>query len=176
MTAAIDVLVLRGAPCSGKSTLGRGLRKALAAGAVLEVDDLRGMLAQVDWMDRRQHDVALAVALDALLGFLRADVRPAVLIDTFSRSRLTGVQERLDAEGVRHFTLSLWVEPALIAARLEARTTGFKGWEQSRILNEEVAKNRYRSERLLDASQLGPDDVLARALEILGAPTVERKP
>jgi len=44
----LDVLILRGAPGVGKSTLGRGLRRQLDHGSVIEVDDIRGMLARVD--------------------------------------------------------------------------------------------------------------------------------
>ena len=169
MTRPLDVLVLRGAPGAGKSTLGRHLRKALPSGAVIEVDDLRGMLAQVDWSSREHHDIAMSVAMEALLGFLGVGVRPVVLIDTFSRSRLHAVQARLDRSGLRHHTLSLWVQPDVLKARLEARTTGFKDWEPSNILNDEVASNRYPFERLVDATPLTPEAVTALALELVAA-------
>lgn len=168
MTANLDVLVLRGAPGVGKSTLGRGLRRALTRGAVLEVDDVRAMLSKVDWADRHQHDVALAVGLDTVCGFIEHGRRPVILIDTFSRSRLRGVQARLDGMGLRHHTLSLWLEPSLLAARLESRTSGFKEWEPSRILNDEVRANRYRAEQLVDVSALDREAVLTFALEVLG--------
>lgn len=159
----LDVLILRGAPGVGKSTLGRGLRRQLDHGSVIEVDDIRGMLASVDWTSRIHHDIALSVALDALLSFVRVEVRPVVLIDTFSRSRLQGVQSRLSEAELRHHTLSLWLEPELLAARLGERKSGFCDWEPSRVLNEEARTNRYPNEEFIDTTRITPEDVLAIA-------------
>lgn len=169
MSPGIDVLVLRGAPGVGKSTLGRGLRRALPIGAVVEVDDLRAMIAQVDWASRAHHDLALEVAQAALARFVALGVRPGVLIDTFSRGRLNSVQARLDAAGLRHETASIWLEPAILADRLAARTSGFKDWELSRILNDEVLANRYPHEQLVDATALEPDALLQRVLGLIDA-------
>jgi predicted kinase len=168
MTTNLHVLVLRGAPGVGKSTLGRGLRRALPCGAVIEVDDVRGMLSQVDWTDRHQHDIALAVGLDTACSFIEHGRRPVIVIDTFSRSRLRGVQARLDGASLRHHTLSLWLEASLLADRLKSRTSGFKDWEPSRILNDEVRANRYPAEQLVDVSALDREAVLGLALELLG--------
>jgi predicted kinase len=160
----LDVLVVRGAPGAGKSTLGRALRRALTSGAVLEVDDFRGMLCQVNWASREDHDVALDVALAAILGYLARDRRPVVLIDTFSRGRLGATQGRLSAAGVVHHTVSLWVDPAVLAQRLAARTSGFKDWEPSRVLNDEVRRNRYPAEQLVDATSLATEHLVEFAL------------
>ncbi len=167
MSRPLDVLVLRGAPGVGKSTMGRELRRALDQGAIVEVDDVRAMLAQVDWTSRVHHDVALDVALAAVVRFVAIGWRPAVLIDTFSRSRLTAVQTQLDSVELHHATISLWVDPALLSTRLEARTTGFKDWEPSRVLNEEVRINRYPKERLVDATRLDRSELVTLALDII---------
>jgi hypothetical protein len=154
VSQTLDVLVIRGAPGAGKSTLGRGLRRALTSGAVLEVDDFRGMLCQVDWASRDDHDVALDVALEAVRVCLAHERRPVILIDTFSRSRLKSVLEHLTRSDLHHRVLSLWVDPTILELRLEARTSGFNQWEPSRILNEEVLTNRYPEERFVDATLL----------------------
>ncbi|MBK9032268.1 MAG: AAA family ATPase [Myxococcales bacterium] len=167
MTGPLDVLVIRGAPGVGKSTLGRGLRRVLEQGAVVEVDDVRAMIAQVDWTSRAHHDVALDVALAAIERFVAIGTKPVALVDTFSRGRRTSVQGRLDGAALRHETVSLWVAPAILAARLEARTTGFKDWEPSRILNDEVRANRYRHERLIDVTALDREAVLGVVIDLV---------
>jgi predicted kinase len=167
MTRPLDVLVIRGAPGAGKSTLGRGLRRALANGAVLEVDDFRGMLSQVDWSSRAHHDVALDAALAAITAYLAHGRRPVVLIDTFSRSRLTSVQQRLGGADLHHHTLSLWIDPDVLAVRLEARTSGFKEWEPSRVLNDEVRTNRYPAEHFVDATSLDREAIVELALAVV---------
>lgn len=174
--SGLDVLVLRGAPGVGKSTLGRGLRRQIEHGSVIEVDDIRGMLARVDWTSRVHHDIALSVALDALLSFLRADVRPVVLIDTFSRSRLQGVQSRLDEARLRHYTLSLWLEPEQLAVRLRERKSGFSDWEPSRVLNDEARTNRYPNEEMIDTTPMEPDAVLSFVQALLARHQCEEAP
>ena len=68
---------------------------------------------------------------------------------------------------LEHGTLSLWMEPGLLAARLCSRVSGFTEWEPSRILNEEVRSNRYPKERMLDVTALSPEAVLAVAMTLV---------
>lgn len=167
MTQSIDVLVIRGAPGTGKSTLGRGLRRELPIGAVLEVDDFRSMLVKVDWSSRDHHDVALDAALSAMLAYLAHQQQPVVLIDTFSRSRLTSVLRQLEETKLVHQVLSLWLDPSALAGRLISRSSGFKDWEPSRILNDEVRENRYPNEVMVDVSSLDRDEVVGYALSVI---------
>jgi len=163
----LDVVLIRGAPGAGKSTLGRRLRAALTAAAVVEVDDLRTMLSQVDWANRRHHDQALAGMFALARGLLGAGVRPVVVIDTLSRSRMLHVHTWLEGEGYRHHTVSLWVEPSQLRARLEQRESGFREWEPSAVLNDEVLATRWPQETLLDAGALGRDELADRVLRCL---------
>jgi adenylate kinase family enzyme len=169
MGVELDVVLIRGAPGAGKSTLGRRLRKVLTAAAVVEVDDLRAMLTQVDWTSRCHHDQALAGAFALVGGFLRAGLRPIVLIDTLSRSRHAQVRAWLEREGHRYHSISLWVEPSTLRARLEQRESGFREWEPSAVLNAEVLDTRWPHETLIDVSALGPDAVAELVLRHLTA-------
>ena len=87
--SSIDLLIVRGAPGVGKSTAVRRLRKHIAGGAVIEVDSLRGMIAAVQWVNTEQHWVALDLARVLITSFLTKGYRPVVLVDTFSRGKLT---------------------------------------------------------------------------------------
>ena len=167
MTIELDVGLVRGAPGAGKSTLGRRLRKLLSAAAVVEVDELRAMISQVDWTSRHHHDQALAGTFALVRGFLGAGLRPVFVVDTLSRSRLLHVRSWLVQAGLHHRTLSLWVEPAVLRARLEQRTSGFREWEPTAVLNSEVQDHRWPDEILLDAGALAPDELAARALHYL---------
>ena len=57
--------------------------------------------------------------------------------------------------------------PGVTYERLEQRTTGFKDWEPTRLLNEEVCRNRYRSEGVVDATALDPAALLAHVMGLL---------
>jgi len=164
----LDAIILRGAPGVGKSTLGTRLLDRLHDGALIEVDVVRAMLARVDWADRRQHDIALGGGLDLLRCFRAQGRKPVILVDTFSCGRLKFVQSRFDDERLTHYTLSLWLTPDDLSRRLRERVSGFREYEPSRILNEEVATNRYPQETLIDASGLDKQALLARAYAVLG--------
>ncbi len=172
---SLDVVVLRGAPGAGKSTLAARLTRRMPRSALVEVDVVRGMLSRVDWSDRAQHDLALAGAMDLVQRFLHGGRRPIVLVDTFSRDLLTGVQARFDAEGIAHHTVSLRLDPDELARRLRERASGFKAWEPTRILNDEVTRRRYPHETLLDVSGVSPRGVTARVLLVLRMRAAERR-
>lgn len=175
MSGDLDVVLVRGAPGAGKSTLGRRLRKALTAAAVVEVDDLRAMIAQVDWTSRRHHDQALEGAFALVGGLLTAGLRPIILIDTLSRSRHAQVRAWLEREGHRYHSISLWVEPSALRMRLERRESGFREWEPSAILNAEVLATRWPHETLIDAGALGPDAVSELVLRQVATASRDRK-
>lgn len=158
--------MIRGAPGIGKSTLARALRDALQRGAVLEVDDFRGMQA-IDWESEAQHDIALEVALVAAARFAGLGVRPLILVDTFCGGRLAVAQRRLSELGKRHSTVSLWLEPDVLRARLEARESGFKCWPSSRGVNTEIRANRYPSETMIDVGELAPERLVERVARLL---------
>lgn len=174
MATGLDVVILRGAPCVGKTTLGRRLKAALPDCAVMEVDDVRGMLANVDWKDRRQHDIAMAGSLDLLRRFVQEGRRPVVLIDTFSRARLGHVLGWMEGAGLKYRLVSMRLQPDDLQRRLADRESGFREWEPSRVLNDEVERNRYKNETLLDVTGLDRDEVLSRALDALGLARVDR--
>lgn len=162
MSAAATVFMIRGAPCVGKSSLGRGLRRVLGGGAVVEVDEVRRMLVEVDWKDRRQHDIAMRGALHLLRAYAADGVRPLFLIDTFSRNRIMTVQAWLDGASIGHHTFSLWLDPRALQQRINERVEGFREWEPTRILNDEARLNRYPAETFVDATGLDHAALLAR--------------
>lgn len=169
MSVELDVVLVRGAPGAGKSTLGRRLRKGLTGAAVVEVDDLRAMLTQVDWTSRHHHDQALQGAFALVGGYLSAGLRPIILIDTLSRSRHAQVRAWLEREGHRYHSFSLWVEPSVLRTRLDQRESGFREWEPSAVLNAEVLATRWPHETMIDAGALGPEAVAELVLSHLAS-------
>lgn len=171
----LDVLLLRGAPGVGKSTLARALRDALQRAAVLEVDGFRAMQA-IDWESDEQHDIALEVAVTAAARFAAAGVRPVILVDTFCGGRLGTAQERLSELGLHHLAVSLWLETDKLRARLAARENGFKCWPSSRGVNTEI--RTYPGETLIDVGELGPEQLVERVTRLLveGLHPQERAP
>lgn len=164
-TSEVDLLIVRGAPGVGKSTAVRRLRKLIASGAVIEVDALRGMIAAVEWVNTEQHWLALDHARLLIDAFLAKGYRPVVLVDTFSRGKLTRFVAGLD---LSYRVASLYASEAELVRRVSGRPEGgFKDLDSCRVLNDEVAANRYEHEHLIDVTMLRPTAVAERLEEVL---------
>jgi predicted kinase len=167
--ASVDVLLVRGAPGVGKSTAVRALRKQIGAGAIVEVDHVRGMIADVRWVDTEHHLAALAVTRGIVRSFLSRGFRPVVVIDTFSRGKLRQFVADLAGEtDARYRVASLHAADDTLLSRVAGRPANeYREPEVSLLLNEEVRQNRYPREELVDTTHLSPGEVASRLLDIL---------
>ncbi len=165
---ALSVILLRGAPAVGKSTTARGLIEVLRRGAVVEVDHLRGIQADCDWHDRRQHAVALSVAAQCAQAFLVEGVSPVILVDTFGRQVLPDTQARLSGLGVSHIAASLWAGPDVLRERSLRRGDDDHELAMSLVMNAEIGATRWPGELLVDTSGAAPEEVVQAVLERAG--------
>lgn len=165
-----DLLLVRGAPGVGKSTAVARARRHIANGAVIEVDALRGMIAGVEWTNKKQHELALDHARLLANSFRARKFRPIVIVDTLGRARLEAFLPTLEAP---YRIVSLFARPDVLAARVAARPDGqFKDLSACLVLNAEMERHRYPNERLLDTTTMTPDEVSRSLLdEVSGSVT-----
>lgn len=166
-----DVIVIRGAPGSGKSETAKRLATALGRGARVEVDTLRTMIVPVDWTNQQEHIAVLSLAVDVVAGFLHMGHRPVIVVDTFSGDKLGRFlgdlgRARPGAQ-VRAFSLApSWVA---LRARVESRPDGgYKNLSVCEKLNSDVARRLIPGEVIIDNSNLTPEesaDMVARTLD-----------
>ncbi len=170
---SVDVVIVRGAPGVGKTSAVRALRKRISAGAVVEVDHVRGMIAGVRWIDSEHHLVALGVTRGIVQSFLARGFRPVVVVDTFSRGKLKQFVADLTGElDVRYRIASLHAANEALLARIEGRPANeFREPAISLRLNEEILQNRYPHEELIDTTELAPADVAERLFAVVEHPT-----
>lgn len=160
-----DVIIIRGAPGSGKSELGKALAKHYPHGARVEVDALRKMVISVNWTDQAEHIKLLGLAAGTTADFLRLGFRPVIVIDTFSGDKVDGFLARLrelsPALAVRLFALHLPEE--VLARRLAARPDGlFKDLAIAKKLNADILEIRRPEEIQIDGSELSPAQQAAK--------------
>lgn len=157
----LDVLVIRGAPGSGKSEAAKRLAARLGHGARVEVDTLRAMIVPVNWTDQTEHIAVLSLAVGVVAGFLRMGHRPVIVVDTFSGDKLGRFVRDLESAhlGARVRAFSLAPSQAALRARVESRPNGgFKDVRVCEKLNSEVAGWLLPGELLIDNSDLLPDE------------------
>jgi len=152
-----DVIILRGAPGVGKSTLAKELAKRFPKGVRLEVDTLRSMVISVDWTNQQEHKDLLQVAALLTCQFLGLGFKPVLVVDTFSGNKVQAFQDAVNAgsPGARTEVFALHAAPEALAARLMARPPGqFKDEAVSRKLNSDVRKIIRKEDILIDTTDV----------------------
>jgi len=160
-----DVIIIRGAPGSGKTELGKALAKHFPRGAKVEVDALRKMVIGVNWTDQAEHIKLLGLAAGTTAEFVRLGFRPVIVIDTFSGDKVDGFLARLrqisPAAEVRLF--ALYLKEEVLASRLALRPAGlFKDFAIAKKLNDDVLKIHRFDEVLIDGSELSSAQLVAK--------------
>lgn len=158
-----DVIVIRGAPGSGKSQTAKRLAARLGKGARVEVDALRAMIIDVNWTNQAEHICVLSLATRLVAGFLRLGHKPVIVVDTFSGDKLVRFLAELQAleSGLDVRAFALVATPAVLRARVESRSADqFKDVGICTMLNSDVVRHRQPGERLIDNSLLTPEETV----------------
>jgi len=164
-TEKYDIILVRGAPAVGKSSLGRRLRKEFTKGVVVEVDTIRAMINSVKWVQKEEHMNALRATEKLSMSYFEDGYKPIIVIDTFNPSKLDYLIKLF--KGKKIITVSLYANNNILKERLENREKGFKDWDMTKILNDEVGKYRHSKEVMLDTSKLNKEEVVKLFLKII---------
>lgn len=156
-----DVIIIRGAPGSGKSHTAKCLAKHFRGGVRKEVDTLRAMVIAVDWTNQAEHRSMLSLSTRVVVEFIRRGFRPVMVVDTLGGNKLAkflvelrSLDECLD---VRAFALV--TAPEVLRARVEARPADhFKDIDICEKQNADIAKHLQPSEHLVDNTALTPEE------------------
>jgi hypothetical protein len=162
-----DIIVIRGAPGSGKTQASKYLAAWFPRGVRIEVDALRAMVISVAWTNQAEHINILSLSTGLVLGFLSLGYRPVIVVDTFSGNKLmkflTDIFSRNDSLDVRG--VALVTAPEVLKARVENRPEDqFKNLRICQKLNSEVVKYLQPFEQLIDNTSLTPQET-ARAIQ-----------
>ena len=164
-TEKFDLIIVRGAPAVGKTSLGKLMKKVFVKGFVVEVDHVRAMVNSVNWVQKEEHLKALDATEKLVKSYLAAGYKPAIVIDTFNPSKLKLFTDAFT--DYSYIIVSLFAENDILEQRLIHRETGFKDWDMTKILNDEVGKYRHEKEVLLDTSSLNKEEVLQKIIQII---------
>ncbi len=156
-----DVLILRGAPASGKSQTAKSLTTFFPKGVKIEVDNLRNMVISPDWKNQAEHINVLNLSKKLVIEFLALGFKPVILIDTFSGDKLQKYHKDLEDLNP-HLSIKvfgLFVSEEELKRRVEARVAEeFKDFNICKKLNSDVLKFKYNSEFQINTTGLLPLD------------------
>lgn len=163
-----DIIILRGAPGSGKSQTAKSLSQFFPKGVRMEVDTIRQMVVSVDWKNQEEHINMLQASAGLACDFLKRGFSPVIVVDTFSGDKVFGFMER-----IRHFesniTISvfgLFTTGDELERRLALRQSGqFRDVAICKKLNNDILKVKHETELQIDTTGLLPTQTARKIYE-----------
>lgn len=166
MVAPPDIIIIRGAPGSGKSQVAKALSSFYPKGVRLEVDTLRNMVISVNWTDQKEHIQLLEVAAELTKNFLKRKLKPAIVVDTFSGNKLEKFLKDLQNRKKKVLKVeifSLYCSDAELVRRLKARKIGgFKDFEISKEINVYTQNLKFENEIKIDTTTLSVKEIAGK--------------
>lgn len=157
--AKADIIIIRGAPGSGKSQVAKSLAGYFPKGVRMEVDTLRNMVISVDWQNQQEHIDILHASTKLVQEFLRFGFKPVIVVDTFSGDKINSFLNTLYQidNNLRVEIFGLFTSEDELKRRLERRKGDeFKDFNVCKKLNEDVLKWKHESELQVDTTGLSP--------------------
>jgi broad-specificity NMP kinase len=157
------IWIIRGAPGVGKSSVGRRLKKRLSSSAVIEVDILRSMRADINWTDDKSHKEGLQQAATFAESFVKIGLKPVIIIDTLLGENLDFFVSLLVEEP---FKVTLIAKDENLLSRAKARTSGFENERVILEMNHWFRLNTKASCHTIDTTLLSVDEVTDQILQL----------
>ena len=162
-----DIIIIRGAPGSGKSQVAKELSLLFPKGIRMEVDTIRQMVISVDWTNQQEHINLLQASTKLVYEFLQFNFNPVIVIDTFSGDKINRFLAelfKLDKElSIKIF--GLFTSDDELKKRLDTRRNGeFRDFAICKKLNDDVLKFKRKSEYQLDTTGLSPTQAAVKIL------------
>ena len=138
-----DIIIIRGAPGSGKTQTSKAISQFFPKGVRIEVDSIRQMVISVDWQNQQEHIDMLQVSVKLVIEFLQLGFNPIIVVDTFSGDKINGFLNSLyeNNENLRIKIFGLYTTDEELNRRLEMRTSAqFKDFPICKKLNDDVLR------------------------------------
>lgn len=121
------------------------------------------MIVNVDWANQADHIGVLALTIEVVAHFLSLGHGPVIVVDTFSGDKLLrflmDLGGRLPDAAVGVFTLV--PRPSVLRARVLGRPAReFRDLPICVKLNEEMVRHLHPCERIIDNSDLSPEETV----------------
>lgn len=152
-----DIIIIKGAPASGKSTTAKELAKYFPSGVRIEIDNLRSMVISVDWTNQKEHVDILNVSTQLITDFYELKYKPIIVVDTFSGDKINAYYERLNtlSKDCKISIFGLYATEIEIKKRLDFRSDDkFKDFEICKNLNSDMIKYKHEYELQIDTTDL----------------------
>ncbi|CAN5229366.1 ATP-binding protein [soil metagenome] len=162
MNSVVELILIRGTPGSGKSSLARRLKKKFPDSVLIELDNIRGMMNNVDWESDQQHDIALHVAAHAAKCFLESGRSPIIIADIFLPEKLNLFLK--NAGIVNYRIITLLINKSKLQERYDQRKEGFTDLQKGIAINQLLLIDEVQFETKIETSEISKEEVSTLAL------------
>jgi hypothetical protein len=154
-----DIIIIKGAPGSGKTQTAKCLAGFFPKGIRMEIDNLRSMVISVDWTNQTEHINLLHLSTKVVCDFIQLGFRPVIVVDTFSGDKVLKYLDdlyQLDKDqSISVF--GLFTAEEELKNRIESRSKEeFKDLNVCNQINEDTQKTKYDIEFQIDTTGLMP--------------------
>jgi len=166
----IETIIIKGAPCAGKSETAKELSKYFTKGVRIEVDNIRSMVISVDWKNQKEHINMLQIAVDMVYDFLKFGFKPIIVVDTFSGDKINGFMDALYQirKDLSFKIFGLYVTDEELINRIEIRPDDkFKDFAVCKKINDDVLKVKNKDEILIDTTGQTAEETAKKIFDIL---------
>lgn len=172
MQRKVDIIIIKGAPGSGKSQTAKSLTSFFPKGVRIEIDTIRQMVISVDWKNQQEHINLLQVSTGLVHDFLKLGFSPVIIVDTFSGDKINRYLDtlyQLDKDlSIKIF--GLFTTDDELKRRLDLRTNAeFKDFPICKRLNDDVLKFKHEIEYQIDTTGLLPQQTAKKINEQITA-------
>lgn len=165
-----DLIILRGAPGSGKSQVAKSLSIFYPEGVKIEIDTIRQMVISVEWTNQQEHITILEASTKLIIEFLRFEYSPVIVIDTFSGDKINRFLETLYEQNKKLSIaiFGLYTTDNELKRRLELRSNEkFKDFAICQKLNSDVQKWKHKDELQIDTTGLLPKQTAEKIYKLI---------
>ena len=156
-----DIIIIKGAPATGKSQTAKELANYFVKGVRLEVDNLRSMVISVDWTNQTEHINILEISTKLTSEFYNMGFKPIIIVETFSGNKIHSFYESLKTINPI-WTIGifgLFSSEIELQNRLQMRKDDkFKDFLITRKLNEDTIKFKHQFEYQIDTTDLKSEE------------------
>ncbi len=159
-----DLLIIRGAPGVGKSSVGKLLTQYYKDGVTIEIDEVRRMINSVTWANTREHLNAIEATKALVISYLQSKYTPVIVIDTLSHGTIKMIIDHIPFETTCK-TISLIATEEKIRERIIKRNEGFMDCETSFKVNTAIINEALENNLLIDTTNLTVTEIFEKIIQ-----------
>jgi broad-specificity NMP kinase len=160
-TCKYDLVLVRGAPGVGKSSLADSLKNVFPQGVSIESESIWKSLNIIDWLDEKQSVDAIISSLNVANDYLQRGYKPAVVVDVFYGDRINNAIDQVKkvTSSQSFCVITLLCENEELDRRIHSRLIGWTDLPTSMECNESIKSFRAENEIQINTTYLSPEEV-----------------